>query len=266
MILELRDLTCGYGRRKVLSNVDLTVAAGDNLCLLGPNGVGKTTLFRTILGAIDPMGGDVLVDGKSIRHQSRRNRARSMAYVPQAHTAPFPFHVMDVVLTGRTAHIPLTSAPSRHDEDVARAALERMDISDLADRPYTELSGGERQLVLIARALAQEPRVLIMDEPSSHLDFGNQARLLALVRTLVQEGDLAVLMSSHFPNHAFACATRVGLVKDGRLVALGNPDDVLTEESLEGIYGIPVRILEGDPETDPALKVCAARTVRRESA
>ena len=266
MILELRDLTCGYGRRKVLSNVDLTVAAGDNLCLLGPNGVGKTTLFRTILGAIDPMGGDVLVDGKSIRHQSRRNRARSMAYVPQAHTAPFPFHVMDVVLTGRTAHIPLTSAPSRHDEDVARAALERMDISDLADRPYTELSGGERQLVLIARALAQEPRVLIMDEPSSHLDFGNQARLLALVKTLVQEGDLAVLMSSHFPNHAFACATRVGLVKDGRLVALGNPDDVLTEESLEGIYGIPVRILEGDPETDPALKVCAARTVRRESA
>jgi iron complex transport system ATP-binding protein len=266
MILELRDLTCGYGHRKVLSNVDLTVAAGDNLCLLGPNGVGKTTLFRTILGAIDPMGGEVRVDGKSLGHQSRRHRARLMAYVPQAHTAPFPFHVIDVVLTGRTAHIPLTSAPTHHDEAVARAALERMDIADLADRPYTELSGGERQLVLIARALAQEPRVLIMDEPSSHLDFGNQARLLSLVRSLVHEGDLAVLMSSHFPNHAFACATRVGLVKDGRLVALGTPDDVLTEQSLEDIYGIPVRILVGDPDTDPALKVCAARSERRESA
>jgi iron complex transport system ATP-binding protein len=260
MILELRDLACGYGRRMVLSHVDLTVAAGENLCLLGPNGVGKTTLFRTILGALEPMGGEILIDGKTIVRQSRRQRARLMAYVPQAHTAPFPFHVMDVVLTGRTAHIPLTSAPSHHDEQVALAALERMDIADLAGRPYTELSGGERQLVLIARALAQEPRVLIMDEPSSHLDFGNQARLLALIRSLVRESDLAVLMSSHFPNHAFACASRVGLVKQGRLVALGTPVDVLTEASLEDIYGIPVRILEGDPETDPTLKVCAART------
>ena len=260
MILELRNLSCGYGRRVVLSQVDLTVAAGENLCLLGPNGVGKTTLFRTILGAITPMGGEVLVEGKSISSKSRRQRARLMAYVPQAHTAPFPFHVMDVVLTGRTAHIPLTSAPTRHDEQMAEAALERMGIADLAGRPYTELSGGERQLVLIARALAQEPRVLIMDEPSSHLDFGNQARLLALIANLVQQGDLAVLMSSHFPNHAFACASKVGLVKNGRLVAIGSPDQVLTEDSLEDIYGIPVRILEGDPLTDPSLKVCAART------
>jgi iron complex transport system ATP-binding protein len=261
MILELRGLSCGYGRRKVLSDINLSVAFGDNLCLLGPNGVGKTTLFRTILGAIDPMGGEVLIDGKSIVSQSRRQRARLMAYVPQAHTAPFPFHVMDVVLTGRTAHIALTSAPSHHDEEVARVALERMGIADLRDRPYTELSGGERQLVLIARALAQEPRVLIMDEPSSHLDFGNQARLLALIKSLVQEGDLAVLMSSHFPNHAFACATKVGLVKDGRLIALGSPDAVLTETSLEDLYEIPVRILEGHPDTDPTLKVCAARTI-----
>jgi len=259
MILELRAMSCGYGRRKVLTDVNLTVSLGENVCLLGPNGVGKTTLFRTILGAIQPMAGEVFIDGKSIAHQSRRQRARLMAYVPQAHTAPFPFHVMDVVLTGRTAHIPLTSAPSRHDEDVARAALSRMGIADLADRPYTELSGGERQLVLIARALAQEPRVLIMDEPSSHLDFGNQARLLALIRSLTQEGDLAVLMSSHFPNHAFACATRVGLIKDGRLIALGDPRTVLTEASLESIYGVPVRILVGDPQTDPDLKVCAAR-------
>ncbi|MCE5252964.1 MAG: ABC transporter ATP-binding protein [Actinomycetia bacterium] len=261
MILELRRLSCGYGRRTVLSGVDLSITAGENLCLLGPNGVGKTTLFRTILGAIEPMGGDILVDGTSLTGRSRRERARLMAYVPQAHTAPFPFHVIDVVLTGRTAHISLTASPSRHDEEVAMAALERMDIADLAGRPYTELSGGERQLVLIARALAQEPRVLIMDEPSSHLDFGNQARLLSLIKTLVHERDLAVLMSSHFPNHAFACASRVGLIKNGHLVAVGNPSEILTESSLEDIYGIPVRILEGDPETDPALKVCAARAV-----
>ena len=261
MILELKDIACGYGNRTVLSGVSLAIEPGENLCLLGPNGVGKTTLFRTILGAIQPQHGQVLVDGTSILTLPRRRRARLLAYVPQAHTAPFPFHVLDVVLTGRTAHISLTSSPSAHDESVARASLDRMGIEDLADRPYTELSGGERQLVLIARALAQEPRVLIMDEPSSHLDFGNQARLLSLIRSLVHERDLAVLMSSHFPNHAFACASKVGLIKDGRLIALGEPGTVLTEESLENIYGIPVRILEGDPLTDPSLKVCAARAV-----
>jgi iron complex transport system ATP-binding protein len=261
VILELRNVACGYGQRTVLSDVDLTVTEGENLCLLGPNGVGKTTLFRTILGAITPTQGEVRVDGKSLQGHSRRERAKLMAYVPQAHTAPFPFHVLDVVLTGRTAHISLTAAPSHHDHDVAWASLERMGIADLAYRPYTELSGGERQLVLIARALAQEPRVLIMDEPSSHLDFGNQARLLSLVKNLVAGGDLAVLMSSHFPNHAFACATRVGLIKEGKLVALGTPDDVLTETSLEDIYGVQVRILTGDPQTDPELKVCAARNM-----
>lgn len=261
MILELRDLTCGYGQREVLSHVDLSVRAGENLCLLGPNGVGKTTLFRTILGAIEPLGGEILVDGKDLAGQSRRARARVMAYVPQAHTAPFPFHVLDVVLTGRTAHISLTASPSHHDNEVARASLETMGVADLADRPYTELSGGERQLVLIARALAQEPRVLIMDEPSSHLDFGNQVRLLSLIKNLVRERDLAVLMSSHFPNHAFAAASQAGLIKEGRLLALGPPEVVLTEEALEDIYGIPVRILEGDPSTDPTLKVCAARMI-----
>ena len=261
MILELRDVACGYGERTVLSGVHLTVTEGENLCLLGPNGVGKTTLFRTILGAIEPQRGEVRIDGKSLRGHSRRERAKLMAYVPQAHTAPFPFHVLDVVLTGRTAHISLTASPSRHDESVAWASLDRMGIGDLAYRPYTELSGGERQLVLIARALAQEPRVLIMDEPSSHLDFGNQARLLALIRNLVSYGDLAVLMSSHFPNHAFACASRVGLIKEGKLVALGTPDEVLTESSLEDIYGVQVRILEGDPRTDPELKVCVARNM-----
>ncbi len=259
MILELRGVSCGYGERTVLSDVSLTVSQGENLCLLGPNGVGKTTLFRTILGAITPQAGEVRVEGKSLRGHSRRERAKLMAYVPQAHTAPFPFHVLDVVLTGRTAHVSLTAAPSHHDHEVAWNSLERMGIVDLAYRPYTELSGGERQLVLIARALAQEPKVLIMDEPSSHLDFGNQTRLLALVRNLVAEGDLAVLMSSHFPNHAFACASQVGLIKEGKLVALGAPDHVLTESSLEEIYGVPVRILEGDPLTDPDLKVCVAR-------
>lgn len=261
MILELRGVSCGYGERRVLEDVDLAVDERDNVCLLGPNGVGKTTLFRTVLGALRPQKGEILVDGKDVSHLTRRERARLMAYVPQAHTAPFPFKVRDVVITGRTAHIGLTARPTRRDEAVAEASLQRMGIFPLADRPYTELSWGERQLVLIARALAQEPRILVMDEPSSHLDFGNQARLLALIKSLVEERDLAVLMSSHFPNHAFACASRVALIKNGRVVALGLPETVLTESSLEDIYGIPVRILEADPASDPGLKACVARRI-----
>jgi iron complex transport system ATP-binding protein len=259
VILELRGLSCGYGARRVLEDVSLRIAAGDNICLLGPNGVGKTTLFRTILGVIPQLAGQVLVEGSDIGRLSRRERARLMAYVPQAHTAPFPFKVSDVVVTGRTAHIGLTARPSRRDEEAARAALERTGVAHLAERPYTELSGGERQLVMVARALAQEPRLMIMDEPSSHLDFGNQARLLTLVNSLVAERDLAVLMSSHFPNHAFACASQVALVKDGRLVELGRPETILTEGHLEMLYGIPVRILEGDPVRDPSLRTCVAR-------
>lgn len=261
VILELRGVSCGYGARSVLNEVSLGVDYRDNVCLLGPNGVGKTTLFRAILGSVACQKGTILVDGKDVRNYSRRERAHIMAYVPQAHTAPFPFQVIDVVLTGRTAHIGLTARPTKHDVEIAHAALLRMSVAHLAERPYTELSGGERQLVLIARALAQEPRILIMDEPSSHLDFGNQARLLALVKSLVAERELAVLMSSHFPNHAFACASRVALIKEGRMVGMGAPETILTESNLEKIYGIQVRILEGDPITDPELRVCAARAI-----
>ena len=259
MILKLQGVACGYGGRDVLHGIDLEVTQHDNVCLLGPNGVGKTTLFRTILGQLRPHDGRILVDGKDLHSFSRKERACLMAYVPQAHTAPFPFRVLDVVLTGRTAHIGLIARPTKRDEAIAHDSLGKMEVGHLSDRPYTELSGGERQLVLIARALAQEPRVLIMDEPSSHLDFGNQARLLSLVKGLVQERELAVLMSSHFPNHAFACASRVALIKQGRLVSFGPAEEILTEARLEEIYGIPVRILSGDPLTDPNLRACVAR-------
>lgn len=259
MTLELKGLCCGYGRRTVMHDVSLALNAGENLCLLGPNGVGKTTLFRTILGLLKPLGGDVIVDGVSLARRSRRERARVLAYVPQAHDPPFPFRVLDVVITGRTSHIGITGVPSRRDEAVALESLARLGIEDLSRRCYTELSGGERQLVLIARALAQDAQVLIMDEPSANLDFGNQARLLALVRSLVQEQALSVLMSSHFPNHAFECASRVALISGGQVVALGAPNEVLTEASLEQIYGVPVSIIEDEPGSDSALRFCAAR-------
>jgi iron complex transport system ATP-binding protein len=264
MMLALKDLTCGYGRTAILSDVSLDVSPGESLCLLGPNGCGKTTLLRTILGLLAPLAGEVLVDDVSIARLPRRHRARLLAYVPQAHALPFPFRVLDVVLTGRSAHVGMTATPSRADEQAACAALERMGCADLAGRTFTQLSGGEQQLVLIARALAQDARILIMDEPSSNLDFGNQARLLAIMRSIVAESDLAVVMTTHYPNHAFAIASHVALIKDGRVMDSGHPDHVLTEQSLGDTYGVPVRILETETGRQSRLRVAAAAMEGRE--
>lgn len=244
--LELRSVACGYGRRTVLHDVSFRVEPGENLCLLGPNGVGKTTLFRTILGLLPTRKGQILLDGRDVAEHSRRSRARLLAYVPQSHTPPFPFRVIDVVLTGRTAHIGMTATPSKCDVEIAEECLETLGATYLSERIYTELSGGERQLVLIARALAQNPEVLIMDEPSASLDFGNQTRLLALIASLVKNGGLSVVMSSHFPNQAFACASKVALVKDGSVAEVGLPNEVLTEGNLELLYGVRVAILEAE--------------------
>jgi iron complex transport system ATP-binding protein len=258
MILELRDLCCGYGPYPVLDVVSLGVRRGENLCLLGPNGSGKTTLFRTVLGLIPALSGEVLVEGRSLQNLGRRARAKLLAYVPQAHQAPFPLDVRDVVLTGRVSYVGLASAPTRRDRRIALEALDALGIGRLAGRPYTELSGGEQQLVLIARALAQEPRVLVMDEPSSHLDFGNQARLLALVRSLAHERGIAILMSSHLPNHAFACASTVALIQSGRIAHVGPPATTLTESTLEAVYGVGVRVLRGIDRMGASITACVA--------
>jgi iron complex transport system ATP-binding protein len=261
MILELRDLCCGYGPHPVLDGVNLGVGRGENLCLLGPNGSGKTTLFRTVLGLIAPLSGEILVEGRNLRDLARRERAKLLAYVPQAHQAPFPLDVRDVVLTGRASYVGLASSPTRRDRRIAFEALEALGIGRLAGRPYTELSGGEQQLVLIARALAQEPRALVMDEPSSHLDFGNQARLLALMRSLASERGIAVLMSAHLPNHAFACASAVALIGCGRIAHVGPPATTLTESTLEEVYGIDIRLLHGTDKAGARVTACVATAV-----
>jgi len=237
--LEAKQLDFGYPGHRVGSGVSLALEAGEVLCLLGPNGSGKTTLFKTLLGLLPAQGGEVAMDGVDLKARARDEVARLVSYVPQAHAAFFPFTVREVVLMGRTAHLGMFSSPSRSDREIAQAAIERMKLGALADSIYTRISGGERQLTLVARALAQDARIVVMDEPTANLDFGNQVRVLEHIRSLARSG-IGVLLSTHDPDQAFLCASRVAMLHEGRLARLGAPDEVITSESLKQIYGVDV--------------------------
>ena len=239
--LAAHALAFGYRGKPVGRDVDLEVRAGEVVCLLGPNGSGKTTLFKTMLGLLPPQGGEVRLGGRPIGALARNAIARSVAYVPQAQAAHFPFRVADMVVMGRTAHMGPFAAPSREDQAKAGAALEALGIGALADAEYTRVSGGQRQLVLVARALAQDAPAIVMDEPTASLDFGNQVVVLSEVRRLAARG-LAVLLSTHDPDHAFSIGHRVALLDAGRLVAHGPPDAVLTPERLHAVYGVRVAV------------------------
>jgi iron complex transport system ATP-binding protein len=238
-MLSVRDLQFGYATKAVGRHVSLEVRGGEVLCLLGPNGSGKTTLFKTMLGLLPAQAGEVLLEGRPLAGLPRLEIARRVAYVPQAHAAHFPFRVLDMVVMGRTAHLGLLAAPGREDRAKAMAALEGLGIADLADSEYTRISGGQRQLALIARALAQDAPAIVMDEPTASLDFGNQVVVLGEVKRLAQRG-LAVVLSTHDPDHAFSVGSRVALLDDGHLIAQGRPADVLTPERLCAVYGVRV--------------------------
>jgi iron complex transport system ATP-binding protein len=222
-------------------DVDIDLLSGEVLCLLGPNGSGKTTLFKTLLGLLPAQTGVVLLEGKSITELSRQDIARRIAYVPQAHTAHFPFRVIDMVVMGRTAHLGMFAAPTSVDRQRAREALALLGIPELAEREYTRISGGQRQLALVARALVQDAPAIVMDEPTANLDFGNQVIVLSEVKRLAARG-LAVLLSTHDPDHAFSIASRVALLDKGRLVDQGVALAVLTSSKLKSVYGIDVVI------------------------
>ena len=239
MKLEAEDLAFGYPGKAVGHGVDLAVRAGEVVCLLGPNGAGKTTLFKTLLGLLPAQGGRVLLDGRPLASLARAEVARRIAYVPQAHAAHFPYSVQDMVLMGRTAHLGPFARPGPADHAAALAALQMLAIAPLADADYTRISGGQRQLALIARALAQAAPLIVMDEPTASLDFGNQALVLRQVRALAAEG-YGIVLSTHAPDHAFACANRVALLHDGTLLASGPPAAILTPARLETVYGIKV--------------------------
>ena len=230
-VLEACALDIGHGKRRVGQGIGFAMAPGEVLCLLGPNGSGKTTLFRTLLGLLPPLAGEVRVLGEPVTAWSRSAFARHVGYVPQAHAGIFPFSVEDVVLMGRAARIGRFATPSQHDRERALHCLQTLGIAHLRQRIYTAISGGERQLVLIARALAQEPVLLVMDEPTASLDFGNQIRVLEHIDQLRQQG-MAVLLSTHQPEHALRIADRMALLGSGRLLGVGAPAQTATPAHL----------------------------------
>jgi iron complex transport system ATP-binding protein len=255
-MLAVESLAFGYPQRTVGRDVSFTLDAGEVMCVLGPNGSGKTTLLRTLLGLLPLREGKILFNGENLQSLPRRDVARIAGYVPQAHSPYFAYSVRDMVLMGRSAHLGTFSMPEAHDREVAARALESLGISHLADRPVTEISAGERQLALVARALAQEPRLLVMDEPTASLDFGNQVRVLERIAALAG-GGISILFSTHDPDHAFLAAQRALLLAEGRVLALGTPREVIRADTLERLYHVAVQVvpLEGGGHTClPALK------------
>jgi iron complex transport system ATP-binding protein len=242
MILEGHQLAIGYPDRVVGTGLDVKLAKGEVLALLGPNGGGKTTLLKTLLGLLAPKAGEVRLDGAVLSARSIRERARLIAYVPQTHVATFAFTVEAVVLMGRTAHGDLFSRPTAKDRAIVAGMLDRLGIAPLAQRPYTMISGGERQLVLLARALAQEPQFIVLDEPTANLDFGNQGKVMREIRALAA-GGLGVLFTTHDPNHALRAADRAYLLRRGERLAEGPVQQILTREWLESLYGAPVQMI-----------------------
>jgi len=243
MILSGHNLGIGYRDRMVGSQLDISLKTGEVLALLGPNGGGKTTLLKTLLGLLAPKAGKVQLGDRPLASYTDRERARRIGYVPQSHTAMFAFTVETVVLMGRTAHGTLFSRPSAADRAVARRMLERFGIAHLADRPYSMISGGERQLALLARALAQEPQFVVLDEPTASLDFSNQGRVMQEIRALGASGH-GVLFTTHDPNHAMRAADRAFLLRQGVRIAEGLVRTVLNRAQLEALYGAKVAVLQ----------------------
>ncbi|KUO78289.1 MAG: iron ABC transporter ATP-binding protein [Desulfosporosinus sp. BRH_c37] len=253
--MEVKNLSFSYGESEILHKVSFKVGDGDLMCVLGPNGCGKTTLLKNILGLLTPSFGSVLINGEDVQKLSQKKLAQVMGYIPQAHTPPFPFKVFDVVLMGRTAYLSSLAQPDKKDEEIAYESLAKLNITYLKDKIYTKISGGERQLVLIARALAQQPKIMIMDEPTSSLDFGKQNIVLEHVRQLSKKG-ISILMVTHDPGHALFCADKVVTLKKGKLIKIGNPQDVISEESMKDMYDMDVKIARTKLADERIICVC----------
>lgn len=257
--LRVEHISCGYGKgtkyTQIVHDVSFSVEAGEFLCIIGANGCGKTTMLKALMGLLALESGSISVNGHNLASTSEQQRARHFAYIPQAHTPPFPFSVADVVLLGRTPYINKLAHMSEKDRLIALYALRLLGIESLAHTTYTTLSGGQQQLVLIARALTQQSDILVMDEPTAALDFGNQQLVLSRMRTLSNMGK-AVIMVTHDPDHALFCANKVVVMSKGSVLQQGTPRECITTEILAKIYDTQARVIDVQLDAEHTQRVC----------
>lgn len=248
-MLEIINADCGYISKKrekhtkILTDVSLSVKKGEILCILGSNGIGKTTLFKTILGALPLIAGSILIDGKEFHQMSAKEKAAKIAYVPQAHSTSFSYTVLEMVLMGRAAYIDMLRTPSKEDVRIAKEALIMLGLEELADSIYAQISGGEQQMVLIARAMAQQAQFLLLDEPTSNLDLGNQTRVLKKLKELGQSG-IGIIFTTHNPNHAFLCDAQTVIINRERKIEMGKAFHIIDKECIRNIYDIESEIVK----------------------
>lgn len=247
MIIEVKNAAyCYHETDKIFENTSFSVNKGEILSILGPNGCGKTTLLKCLNGLFRLRSGDICIGGNNLHSLKISDIGKKIGYVPQKQDGTFPYTVFEMVLMGRAPHMGIFSSPSRKDIKIAGGVIESMGISHLANKPYTCISGGEAQLVLIARALTAEPVVLLLDEPTSHLDFKNQKIILNVLDDLTRKKDLAVIMTTHFPDHALSISHKALLMGNGKTGMVGRTDDIITECNLKDVFGINVKIVSFD--------------------
>jgi len=261
-LMEIRGITFTHpgATSQVLHGVSFTTAPGGITAILGPNGSGKTTIFNCISGIWTGNSGEVLFRGDDISRKRPHERAGIISVVPQHHEPAFPYTVFQAVLMGRAPHIGMFSAPSKKDRETAAAAIETMGLSALKERAYTRLSGGERQMVLIARAVAQDTPVMILDEPTSHLDIRNQVMVLDMVHSIARTKGVTVLMTVHDPNLALIYADQVVLLNRGAVAASGRPGRVISPKNLRTVYGDTVKVINAGGER--SVRIAGRRHVK----
>lgn len=240
-MIQVSNLSCGYGSKEILKDVNFSIEKGAVLSILGANGSGKSTLLKAMVGLL-PYKGNISIDNDDTRTLSRKERASLVAYVPQSSSIPFDFNVLEIVLMGRFHSSSLNLSYSKKDKDEACEALKQVGIEDFKGRIFRNLSGGERQLVLIARALAQKSKIIIMDEPVTGLDLGNQMRLLDLISTLAQDGKI-VIQTTHYPDHALRVSTQVLWLDKGKILAFGSPEEVISTQRIYDVYGVKSELI-----------------------
>lgn len=259
MSVEVKNLSFAYGERQVLQNIGFTLQKGEFLSILGPNGVGKSTLFKCILGLLSGYTGQVLIDGRDTRSFSVREAACHMAYIPQSSRPVFNFSVSDIVLMGVTGSLSPFRTPGKKEQERCRWALKKMGIAHLAHRCYHRLSGGEQQLVLIARALAQNAPILMLDEPTANLDFGNQLLVLEQTRALTAEG-YTIIQTTHNPEHSYLFSDRILALQGGRVLTEGTPAEVITSETMQALYQVDTEVL---PLYNDQVRICIPAWIKK---